>query len=70
MHFAVTVYYIIISKILEIRQNFKNDPIVKQDCPRTMAQLPTNLVRLITSTYYISINSIKFCRIKTNQLKL
>ena len=42
----------------------------KQDCPRTMAQLPTNLIRLITSTYCISINSIKFCRMKTIRLKL
>ena len=30
MHFAVTIYYTIISKILEIRQKFKNDPIVKK----------------------------------------
>ena len=30
MHFAVTIYYIIISKILEISQKFKNDPIVKK----------------------------------------
>ena len=29
MHFAVTIYYTIISKILKIRQKFKNNPIVK-----------------------------------------
>ena len=30
MHFAVTIYYTIISKNLEIRQKFRNDSIVKK----------------------------------------
>ena len=40
---------------------------IEQDCPRTMAQLPKNPMRLTTSTHCISINSIKFCKIK-NQI--
>ena len=34
MHFAVTIYCTIISKILKIRQKFKNDPIVKKNTSR------------------------------------
>ena len=41
----------------------------KQDCPRTMAQLPKNPMRLTTSACCISINSIKFCKIKKTKIK-
>ena len=34
MHFAVTIYYTIISKILKIRQKFKNNTIVKKSTSR------------------------------------
>ena len=42
MHFAVTIYYTIISKILKIRQKFKNDPIVKKSTSR-VANLVVNI---------------------------
>ena len=43
---------------------------LKQDCPRTMAQLPKNPMRLTTIACCVSINFIKFCKIKkSNQIK-
>ena len=43
----------------------------KQDCPRTMAQLPRKPMRLTTSACGFSINLIKFCKKKKkkNQIK-